>query len=108
MSNDRNTCFISIPTTEMLLDKLYGTGEKPTIQAIVHLDEALNALKAGLSLNDMVERAKCQVEHDILEQVLVATDYNISVAAELLNLDYCTMAEKIQDHFTAHSLSPSS
>ena len=104
---DRNTRFITIPTTEVLLDKRQVTGEKPTIQAIVHLDAAMNALAAGLSLNEMIERAKRQVEHDILEHILVATDYNISGAAQLLNLDYCTMVAKIQYHFSPHSLSHS-
>lgn len=104
---DRNTRFITIPTTEVLLGKLHEAGEKPTIQAIVHLDAALNALETGLSLNDIIERAKLQVEHDILECIFVATDYNISVAAQFLNLDSCTVAAKIQYHFLPHGLSHS-
>ena len=99
MLTDQKTCFINIPGTEVLLDRLHGTSAKPIMQADVHLDTALNALEAGLSLKDLIEQVKRQVEHDILEQILVLTDYNMSLAARLLNLDDCTMAAKIQCHF---------
>lgn len=104
MRIDQNMCFFSIPSTDVLLGKLYGTGEKLDMLASVHLDTALNALQAGLSLDDLIEQAKRQVERDILEQILVATDYNISVAAQLLNLDERTMAAKIQVHFASPGL----
>ena len=100
---DTHTRFISIPTPEVLLDKLHDKGERPTIQAIVHLDAAVKALEAGLSLNDIIERAKLQIEHDILEHILVATDYDISMVAQLLNLDYCTIAANTQSRFSPHS-----
>ena len=100
---DTNTRFITIPNVEALFDKRHGTGEKTTIQAIVNLDAALDALEAGQSLHDIIEHAKLQVEHDILGHILVAADYDISAVAQLLNLDSCTVAAKIQSHFSTHS-----
>ena len=57
----------------MLLEKLSGKGQEQPLPATIHVDVALNALKAGLSLSDVIECAKVQVERDVLKRVLAAT-----------------------------------
>ena len=41
----------------MLLEKLSGKGQEQPLPATIHVDVALNALKAGLSLSDVIECA---------------------------------------------------
>ena len=62
--------FLTIPEKDMLLEKLSGKGPEQPFPATIHVDMALNALKASLSLSDVIECAQMQVERDVLKRVL--------------------------------------
>ena len=88
---------------ERYVQALAGEGEPLNVGEAIRMDVAVQALREGYSLTEIVQEVVRQLEKVIIEQVLDATHGNKAEAARILRIDYKTLYRKMHRHFGAFS-----
>lgn len=89
---------INTSATQELMEMLEG-GRKPLpVGPVINIHIALRALHEGTSLADIVEAARGQLEHHLIQQTLISTCGNKSEAARVLRIDYKTLYRKLRKY----------
>jgi DNA-binding NtrC family response regulator len=95
--------FLAISTASELVQALKG--EKPHLQldAGIRLEPAVQALKDGFPLADIIQQAMDCLERYLILQVLESTAGNKAEAARILKIDYKTLYRKMYKYFGTFS-----
>lgn len=95
--------FIEAPAIEELLRLLKGESPGIHLEAKVRLDAALQALKDGLSLTEVIDEAVCQLEKYVIAKIIECTNGNKAETARILKVDYKTLYRKMYKYFDTFS-----
>jgi DNA-binding NtrC family response regulator len=90
---------INTSAVEALIDDLRNGERTLRVGDEIHLELALQALKGGMSLTEIVQRTTEQLEKMVITKMLAATQGNKAEAARLLKIDYKTLYRKLKKHF---------
>ena len=90
---------INASAVELLVEDLRNGERTLRVGDEIHLELALQALKSGMSLTEIVQHAIEQLEKTVITKVLAATQGNKAEAARLLKIDYKTLYRKLKKHF---------
>ena len=95
--------FIEAPAIEELLRILKGETAEIHLEANIRLDAALQALKDGLSLTEIVQEAVAQLEKYVIAKIIECTNGNKAETARILKVDYKTLYRKMYKYFNTFS-----
>lgn len=91
--------FIMDSTVEELVKVLKGEKQELQLATGLRLEPALQALKAGLSLPEIIQQTIESLEKYLITQILVSTSGNKAEAARILQVDYKTLYRKMYRYF---------
>jgi DNA-binding NtrC family response regulator len=91
--------FIKVPATEELLKVLKGETFELQLEVDIRLEAALQALKDGFSLTEIIQKAVWQLEKYVITQILKSTHGNKAETARILKVDYKTLYRKMDRYF---------
>lgn len=99
LSSREEQNFIRAPATEDLLKILKGEASDLQWETEIRLELALQALRSGFSLTEIVQKAVCQLEKYVITQILKSTNGNKAETARILKVDYKTLYRKMYKYF---------
>ena len=99
LSSREEQNFIRAPATEDLLKMLKGETAELQWETEIRLELALQALRSGFSLTEIVQKAVCQLEKYVIAQILKSTNGNKAETARILKVDYKTLYRKMYKYF---------
>jgi DNA-binding NtrC family response regulator len=86
-----------------LVQALTGERQELRLEAGMRLEPALQALKNGFSLIDIIQHVLEHLERYLITQILVCTKGNKAEAARILKIDYKTLYRKMYKYFGTFS-----
>lgn len=91
--------FINAPAAPELLKAFKGETSELRLESSIRLEAALQALKDGLSLTEIIQKAIWQLEKYVIVQILKSTSGNKAETARILKVDYKTLYRKMHKYF---------
>ena len=89
---------INASAIEVIVRALEGGQQTLHIVDKIHFPLAVQALRDGASLAEIVQRTVGQLEQHIIHRVLVSVQGNKSEAARMLRIDYKTLYRKMRKY----------
>lgn len=89
---------INASAIEVIVRALEGGQQTLHIVDTIHFPLAVQALRDGASLAEIVQRTVGQLEQHIIHRVLVSVQGNKSEAARMLRIDYKTLDRKMRKY----------
>lgn len=89
---------INASAIEDIVRALEGGPQTLNIAYTIHFSLAVQALRDGASLAEIVQRTIGQLEQHIIHRVLVSVQGNKSEAARMLRIDYKTLYRKMRKY----------
>jgi DNA-binding protein Fis len=99
LSEPRMQRFINAPSVPELLKAFKGDSGELRLESSIRLEVALEALKDGLSLTEIIQNAVWQLEKYVIMQILKSTSGNKAETARILKIDYKTLYRKMHKYF---------
>jgi DNA-binding NtrC family response regulator len=94
---------VTAATAQELVQALKGDRQELQLEAGIRLEPALQALKNGFSLIDIIQHALEYLERYLITQILVCTNGNKAETARILKIDYKTLYRKMYKYFGTFS-----
>jgi len=89
---------INASAIEDIVHPLEGGQQTLNIVYTIHFSLAVQALRDGASLAEIIQRTVRQLEQHIIHRVLVSLQGNKSEAARMLRIDYKTLNRKMRKY----------
>jgi DNA-binding NtrC family response regulator len=99
--NEQNV--VTAATAKELVQALKGERQELRLEAGIRLEPALQALKNGFSLIEIIQHALECIERYLITQILVCTNGNKAETARILKIDYKTLYRKMYKYFGTFS-----
>ena len=99
--NEQNV--VTAATAKELVQALKGERQELQLEAGIRLEPALQALKNGFSLIEIIQHAVEHLERYLITQILVLTNGNKAETARILKIDYKTLYRKMYKYFGTFS-----
>jgi DNA-binding NtrC family response regulator len=94
---------VTAVTAKELVQALKGERQELQLEAGIRLEPALQALKNGFSLIEIIQQALEYLERYLITQILVCTNGNKAETARILKIDYKTLYRKMYKYFGTFS-----
>ena len=89
---------LSPAAVERHVQALLGKGQRLNVNEVIQVNVAVQAVREGYSLTEIVQEAVNRLEKVVIEHVLNVTAGNKAEVARVLRIDYKTLYRKMQKH----------